>query len=75
MGKVSLSDVVAAEGAALMALPGVVGVAEGSVRGSSCIVVYVAGDEHGEIPSSLSGYTVVVRVSGEIKAQKRDGLD
>jgi len=69
MAKTSLSDVVAAESPVLMALPGVVGVAEGLDRGSPCVVVYVADELDGKIPLSVAGYAVVVRRSGEIKAQ------
>jgi len=50
MAKTSLSDVVAAESPVLMALPGVVGVAEGLDRGSPCVVVYVAYELGGNIP-------------------------
>ncbi len=53
----------------LMALPGVVGVAEGLDQGSPCVVVYADAEQSGNIPSSVAGYAVVVRRSGEIKAQ------
>jgi hypothetical protein len=69
MNKPSLSDVIASEAPRLMALPGVVGVAEGSDQGNPCVVVYVAGEHTRDIPSSFAGYGVVVRRSGEIKAQ------
>ena len=69
MAKTSLSDVVSAEAPVLMALAGVVGVAEGLDQGRPCVVVYVAGEHGGNIPLSVAGYEVVVRRSGEIKAQ------
>lgn len=69
MHKPSLSDVVAAESHRLLALPGVVGVAEGSDHGTPCIVVYVAPDDSPTLPSKLEGHTVVVRPSGPIKAR------
>ncbi len=69
MAKPSLSDVISAEAPGLMALPGVVGVAEGTDDGSPSVVVYVAGEYSRDIPLSLAGYAVVVRYSGEIKAQ------
>lgn len=65
----TVSDVIATEAPRLMALRGVVGVTEGSDQGNPCVVVYVA-REHGlDIPKSLAGYAVVVRDSGEIRAQ------
>ena len=69
MSDESLSDVIAAEARRLMAMPGVVGIAEGLDQGRPCIVVYVASEPSDEIPSRLTGYAVLVRRSGEIKAQ------
>jgi hypothetical protein len=65
----ALSDVISAEAPRLLALPGVVGVAEGAEEGSPCVVVYVSGEHSRDVPESLAGYAVVVRRSGDIKAQ------
>jgi hypothetical protein len=63
-----LEEVIAAEALRLLALPGVVGVAEGLDAGRSCIVVYVTDVSAAMIPADLRGYPVVVRKSGEIRA-------
>jgi hypothetical protein len=55
----------------LLALPGVVGVAEGESGGRACITVYVADGPAAvlaQIPSDLEGRPVVVRESGEFRA-------
>jgi hypothetical protein len=57
---------------ALMAVPGVVGVAQGLLRGKPCIRVFVAADTpelRRRIPRTLEGYPVVVEASGEIRAR------
>ena len=56
----------------LMALPGVVGVGQGSCDGTPCILVLVsqttpALEEH--VPSQLEGIPVTIRVTGEIIAE------
>lgn len=56
---------------ALMAIPGVVGVAQGLLGGRACIRVFVVTDTaelRQRIPSALYGYPVVVESSGEIRA-------
>jgi len=58
---------------ALLALPGVVGVADGFADGQPVINVLVADDTVGSrrgIPSQLEGYPVQVITAGEIDAQK-----
>ena len=55
----------------VVALPGVVGVAEGDDDGRPCITVYVAERTRAvvaRIPSELEGWPVVVRESGEFRA-------
>ena len=55
----------------LMALPGVVGTAQGEQDGKPCIVVMVAepiNELKVQIPAELGGYPVDVRVTGEFKA-------
>ena len=54
----------------LMALPGVVGTAQGLCDDSPCIKVYVVKKTRellAEIPASLDGYRVEVEESGEIR--------
>ena len=58
----------------LLAMQGVVGVAESSQRGEPCVLVYVSDEATSAIPSNLHGYEVVIRRSGEIHAQEADGL-
>ncbi len=55
----------------LMAIPGVVGTAQGLCSGKPCIKVYVVkktSDLVKQIPATLEGYAVEIQVSGEIKA-------
>ena len=55
----------------LMALPGVVGTAQGERDGEPCIHVYVVKKTPEllkRIPSALEGYTVEVKETGEIRA-------
>jgi hypothetical protein len=55
----------------LLALPGVVGVAEGETGGRPCITVYVAvmtTQVTSRIPADLEGWPVVARESGELRA-------
>ena len=54
----------------LMAMPGVVGVAEGLCDGRPCIKVFVAkktADVLKAIPVSVEGYPVVVEETGEFR--------
>jgi len=55
----------------LMSLVGVVGVARGEHEGQPCIVVLIAEESAellGSIPSTIEGYRVVMKVTGEIRA-------
>ncbi len=55
----------------LMALPGVVGVAQGEAGGKPCLKVLVASksdDLLRQIPVNLEGYGVVVEETGEFQA-------
>ena len=59
----------------LMALPGVVGTAQGECSGKPCIrvfVVKITADLLDRIPSSIEGYEVAVQDTGEIKALDPD---
>lgn len=55
----------------LMSLAGVVGVAQGEHEGQPCVVVLVTEESAellGSIPSTVEGYRVLVKVTGEITA-------
>lgn len=58
----------------LMALPGVVGTAQGECEGRPCVKVLVARrtpELLKQIPSSLDGYPVAIQETGEIRALDR----
>ena len=66
-----ISEVVRANAQAWMAVPGVVGVAEGECGGEPCIKVLVAAESEvisERIPSSAGGFTVELQVTGEFQA-------
>ena len=55
----------------LMAVPGVVGVAEGKFRGKPCIKVFVRGKTHAllrQIPKTLEGFLIQIEEGGEFRA-------
>ena len=55
----------------LMALPGVIGTAEGDQDGKPCVMVFVVelmDDLKRQIPDELGGYPVVITETGEFKA-------
>ena len=71
MQEKSIEAVLTEHTSTLMALPGVVGTAQGSCSGKPCIKVYVAEKTPEllkQIPSSLEGYPVEVQETGEIRA-------
>ncbi len=55
----------------LMAVPGVVGIAEGKSHGKPCIRVFVV-DSHSEalkhLPENIEGYLLHIEESGEFRA-------
>jgi len=58
----------------LMAIPGVVGTAQGLCSGKPCVKVYVVKETSSlvkQIPATLEGYAVEIQVTGEIKALDR----
>jgi len=71
MPRNKIKDVLKRHADDLMAVPGVVGVAEGKSQGRSCIKVFVV-DRNSEllrrIPNTLEGYPLVVEESGELRA-------
>lgn len=55
----------------LMAMPGVVGTAQGECEGKPCIKIYVVektAELIQQIPSVLEGYPVEIQETGEIRA-------
>lgn len=67
----SITEAISAHSHGLMALPAVVGIAEGRYNEAPCVLVLVVEltDElRAALPSELEGYKVVVSESGEIKA-------
>ncbi len=67
-----LAAVVTRNTAELMALPGVVGIAEGERDGRPCVVVFVATDAAAAplIPAAIEGYDVIVERIGRFTAQR-----
>ncbi len=68
----SIEAVLAEHTDSLMALPGVVGTAQGECAGRPCIQVLVVEDTpqlRAQLPSSLDGYAVEMLVTGEIEAR------
>ncbi len=71
MPKKTIEEVLKQHTPSLMAVPGVVGTAQGSCSGKPCIKVFVAEKTPEllkQIPSSLEGYPVEVQETGEIRA-------
>ncbi len=69
MPEPGLKQVIERRRAALLALPGVIGVAGGrSAAGGPCIVVYgTTKDPPAGLPGALEGYPVEFRRSGEFR--------
>jgi hypothetical protein len=71
MPKRSIREVLKSHTDELMAVPGVVGVAEGESHGRPCIRVFVV-DRNSELlrrlPGKLDGYRLLVEQSGEFRA-------
>ncbi len=67
----SIKEVLAEQSPILMALPGVVGTAQGLCDKKPCIVIYViqkTPDLEKKIPPTLEGYPVRIEETGEIRA-------
>jgi hypothetical protein len=81
MAKESIEAVLSRHAGSLLAVPGVVGVAQALCDGRPCIAVYVAAktpELAQKIPATLEGYPVVIETTGEIKAlpaKRRDRGD
>ena len=66
-----IADVLCEHTNSLMALPGVVGTAQGEQDGKPCIMVLLVeltDDLRAQVPKELDGYPVVISETGEIKA-------
>ncbi len=67
----AIQEVLKEHTAGLMALPGVVGTAQGECEGKPCIKVFVvkkSADLLKQIPTVIEGYAVEVQETGEIRA-------
>jgi hypothetical protein len=67
----TIEQVLKAHTPELMALPGVVGTAQGLCEGRPCILVFVSRktpELQKQIPKSLEGYPVILEETGEIRA-------
>lgn len=70
-----IADVLAEHTPRIMAMPGVVGTAEGRDGGRPCILVFVASDSpelRSSIPAEIEGYPVKIQVTGEIVPLRRN---
>ena len=70
MAEKTISVVLREHTASLMALPGVVGTAEGRCNGKPCIKVYVKEKSQEivkQIPAEIEGYPVTIQETGEIR--------
>lgn len=69
----SLTLVLAAHQDSLLAIPGVVGVAEGLCDGAPCLVVLAARrtpELATRLPAAIEGYRVDLRITGPIQARE-----
>jgi len=71
MSNVKIKEVLKRHADKLMAVPGVVGVAEGESHGKPCIIVFVV-DSNSEalklLPENIEGYLLNIEESGEFRA-------
>lgn len=68
----SITDVLKRHTDSLMAIPGVVGVGQGEQDGAPTVYVMVAtvsDSVRAALPDSIEGYAVVIKETGEIRAQ------
>lgn len=71
MQKKSIESVLKEHASIIMAVPGVVGIAQGEYEGEPCIKVFTAKmspELPGQIPPVLDGYRVIVEETGEFQA-------
>lgn len=70
----SIKEVLDAHSDEVMRLPGVIGTGEGSEGGERVFVVFVnqrTPELDKQLPKQIGGYTVVVRVTGDVSAPPR----
>lgn len=75
MSSRSIEELFAEHRERLMAIPGVVGIAQGRRDDKPCIKVYVSeksAESIQEIPQTLEGYAVVIEETGEFRALPDD---
>lgn len=68
----SITEVLQRHTDSLMAIPGVVGVGQGEQNGAPTVYVMVVSltdSLRAALPDSIEGYAVVVKATGEIRAQ------
>jgi len=68
----NITDVLSRHAPGLMAIPGVVGTAQGEENGRPCVVVYVKREDEGikrSIPHVLEGFPVRIQAVGDIEPQ------
>jgi hypothetical protein len=67
-----MAEVLAAHSSELMAIPGVVGTAEGRLAdGRPCVLILIARDDaalRARLPRELEGWPVKIEVTGELHA-------
>jgi len=71
MGQGTIEETLRAHTDRLMAIPGVVGTAQGLCEGKPCIKVFVTKKRPAllrQIPATLHGYPIAVEESGEFRA-------
>ena len=71
MQKEPIESVLKEHASIIMAVPGVVGIAQGEYEGEPCIKVFTAKKSPElleQIPQLLNGYRVIVEVTGEFRA-------
>jgi hypothetical protein len=68
----SIADVLKRNTDSLMAIPGVVGVGQGEQNGAPTVYIMVTtltDSLRAALPDSIDGYAVVIKQTGEIRAQ------
>jgi len=71
MQQKSIEEVLKTHTPNLMSIPGVIGTAIGEQKGESCIIVLViekTSELTGKIPSTIEGFPVIIKQTGEIRA-------
>jgi len=74
MNRPPIDQVLQVHTGTLMAVPGVIGTGEGEHQGTPCILVFVrrrTAELERAIPSSLDGYPVRLKETGEVRPRNR----